>query len=104
VEGPDRRVHQWPVVIGGVDLPTSEVRSTQELTIVGGVSVILKSARLLHNCTCELRQLNRSLPDLQEAVLPMMSPKRPDIVFLLETYFPSFLPPCFLGTAWWQEE
>jgi hypothetical protein len=29
------------VVIGGVDLPTSEVKSTQELTIVGGVSVIL---------------------------------------------------------------
>ena len=41
MEGPDRRVHQWPLVSGGVDLPTSEVRSTQELTIVGGVSVIL---------------------------------------------------------------
>ena len=42
MEGPDLRVHQWPVVMGGVDLPTSEVRSTQELIIVGGVSVILK--------------------------------------------------------------
>ena len=42
MEGPDRRVHQWPdVVNGGVDLPTSEVRSTQELIIVGGVSVIV---------------------------------------------------------------
>ena len=59
MEGPDRRVHQWPVEIGGVDLPTSEVKSTQELTIVGGVSVILSIQDYLLACPMPTQQISK---------------------------------------------